>query len=330
MMGYISAEKSARDCQYTAFIAEEKPASRSPQSPNKRARVDVCGTSESFRLVCRSNFLSIQDLGRLLLFTSNTLTRSMYTKKELWTLLLLSRFNLDLKSILSARISAKFLFLSLMEKEYKLQTTPIRNLEYKPSDYQIIVNVFQGRGGRAIASKVVNGNSVPSFFSNGKLELRDLNVRVNVDDSDLGITAHIFRLRDGNTMCLYESNECDMMDCNAFSFFTKNEVVFSDLVYAKALDRYLLDEHNYFNYMDGMKMEANMTTETVSAPHEKVLSYCDCGNQIIFGYKQIKAIEIVAELYQYDDFFSFPENPKTVTFAHYLEAMQGWVKKILV
>lgn len=310
-------------------IDDSSTRERSERSSNKRARTDdgdagdgtTC--SEIFRLVTRSNFLSIQDLGKFLLFTSNSMTKSMYAKEEVWALLLLSRFRFDLGSFPSPRIPAKTMFLSFMAKERQRPLMPIRDLQYSPQDYQLIVNVFQQGGGRAIASRVVSGDDAPSFFSQGKFEVEDVDARVNLEDMGLRITVHILRLVDGQVVCLFDSTDFDMLDCDLTYFGPGGDLEFSDLAYSQSLDNALIKDSGPVEFMDGIAIEATVTTQIVSAPEEKLLSICECGDRIVFGYKVIKTIEVSAQIDQYDEYISFPKD-SAVTFAHYLETMRGW------
>ncbi len=52
------------------------------------------------------------------------------------------------------------IFQALMAKESQSPSITFRALKYKPQDYQIIVNLFQGEGGHAILSEVINGATI--------------------------------------------------------------------------------------------------------------------------------------------------------------------------
>ena len=42
----------------------------------------------------------------------------------------------------------------------------IRPLMYNPSDYQLMIRIFERESGRRVFTKMVRGENVPSFFKN--------------------------------------------------------------------------------------------------------------------------------------------------------------------
>lgn len=240
------------------------------------------------------------------------MTNTIYDDPEqVWEVLLFRRFGPTAFSI-----STKQAFLSFIKEESRRPGMDIRQLQHSPEQYQIIINVFQSNGGQAIISRVVKGETVPTFFQQGKIVLQDLNIPVDLD-RDLFASVHVHRLADDKVICLYHAQDCDWMDGHLF-FETGACLEMSDLLYTRRLDKELsrLGEN-----IDGIMMQivASVEYEETGAN-----ASCDCGFCFISGKEMlIKDLELNATISEYDDYNEFPQDSK-VTFAHYLENMYGW------
>jgi len=287
---------------------------------DKRARIDHHqqphqSPAEVFRLITRSNFLTIQELGRFLLFTSKSMTNSIYdSSEEVWELLFLSRFGPSIFSI--PRSSKRSFLVATMKEEARRPPMDIRGLRYSPEQYQVIVNVFQSRGGQAILSKVMKGETVPTFFQHGNIIMKDLKVQIDFDRY-MGVSVHVHRLVDDKVICLYDSSDCDQFEEDQLYFYNGDCLEMSDMPYARQLGK---DLSTISESIEGISMEIELKTGYERA--EENVS-CGCGCCIGGGKIYIKELEVLANIKEYDDYNAFPKD-SNVTFAHYLEEIYGW------
>ena len=271
-----------------------------------RLEDDVIPT-ETFRLITTSQFLSIKELGRFLLFTSKAMTRSIHTEDEVWSLLLQSRFSFSPETISKLPMNAKDTFLALIHRgQQKRVPIAIRDLEYQPSDYKVMINIFEGQGGKAILSRIVDGENASSFFEDGSLTVKNLQLPYG-NSEDLSVNVQILRLRNHNK-ALHLFQKQGPVDCDCgYIFF--------------GWQRHLLELRDY-DY--GRKI-----FEAIGCEYQQVLGIsvevdtdCNCCSCCL-GPNEIHTLKVIAKLDYPEDIEDFPRG-REVTFAHFLEEFYGW------
>lgn len=259
---------------------------------------------EVLRLLSRTGFLPIKDLGRLLLLTSKSLTARLFNQDEVWSLLMQQRFSFPTNSL---PFSNKESFLT-MSKEQNATKEPmaIRALRYLPKDYKVFINLFRGKGGRALISRCLDGESIPSFFEDGRIEVYGCDVKFSEGDLDLldlTITVHIYRLIDNKVLLFFRGKSEDPDVDGAWFPNEDGNLEMRDYNYARCLNKEIT---NLFEFLSGLKVDVFVSS---NSENESFMEY--------------GTIEVATELIFDDDFEPFPTG-KVVTFAHYLEELYGW------
>ena len=117
-----------------------------------------------------SGFLSLKDIGRLLIRTSKSITEYIYNddSDDLWKYLLKQRFYFEEEALLESKIPAKNIFMSTFQKMSERPPMQIRDLRYSPQDYLIILD-FHMRimMGSLSSPKLFPGKTSQSFWSEG-------------------------------------------------------------------------------------------------------------------------------------------------------------------
>jgi hypothetical protein len=208
----------------------------------------------------------------------------------------------------SVSLSPKDLFL-VMSREHNATKEPmmIRAPKFRPCDYKIFINIFRGDGGQALLSKCLDGESIPSFFEEGRIELYEYDINFFHGDNwlDLNLTVHIYRVIDHKVL-LFFRGKCEDPDVDGAWFPSEKNLEMRDYNYARCLDKEI---SSLYEFLSGLKVDVFISTSE---------SECNHGT-----YLEPGSIEIATELNFDDDFEPFPKG-KVVTFAHYLEELYGW------
>ena len=292
------------------------PIGVSTRTRSQRRRKEpptIITPTEVFRLISSSQFLSIKELGRFLLFTSKTMANALYSEDELWGVLIQSRFSFSpgaLRELLvsmgtGTTMGSKETFLSLFHRGQRERSpTVIRDLQYRPVDYKLIVNMFEGDGGRAILSRIIDGEDVLSFFQDGSLTVTDLDLPVG-DCVDLKASVQILRMTDNKVLRLFQEQGPDDYDTDYIFFGFDSNLEFRDYDYSRRLYEEVCSD---FEYVQGLGIWLDVTYS-----HS-----CDCGCS-----QNIQSLNLSAKLDTLGDIEDFSAD-KEVTFAHFLEEFYGW------
>jgi len=274
----------------------------------QRCRLEDDGVpTEALRLIATSGFLSIKELGKFLLLTSKAMTSSMYTEKEVWHLLLQSRFSFSPETISKLPMHAREMFLALfLRGEKKRRPIAIRDLEHQPSDYKVMINVFEGLGGRAICSRMIDGGDIRSFFDDGSLTIGNLQLPFCYYE-DLSVTVQILRLRDQKVLRLYQEQEPICSEVSYIFFGLQRHLELRDYDYGQRLFEVISDDLD--QQMLGISVDVD--AECHSCP-------CCC-----VAPHEIHTLTVSAKLDYPEDVEDFPSG-RNVTFAHFLEEFYGW------
>ena len=280
---------------------------------------------EVLRLVSRSGFLKVKELGSLLLFTSPSFIGHLFTEAEIWTLLLHSRFAFDTETLRSLPMSAKETFLSYSKQEERRPSVIVRALCYSPKDYEIIINMFRLESlDEAFFSTIVRGEDAPDFFKNGKIQLNDAGSFRCHPEGDILATIHIHRLTDGKTICIHRARniEYDGEDVY-FEDGPGDAIEMEDLVYARSLVC-----KSDFSGRGLMKMDFDLKLDSeefhIPIPMQP-WGFMTQGFMICVAQKfSIAQLNVRVHIDNYHDVDHFPKDPKDVTFAHFLEGLYSW------
>lgn len=281
----------------------------SPSSaPIQRRRLEAADIPIAvFRLISTSQFLSIKELARFLLCTSKAMTNTMYSEDEVWSLFLQARFSFSREAIQKLPMAPKETFLTLFCKGgKKRESVPIREPQYQPSDYKVIINIFENReGGKAICSRIIDGKEIPSFFKDGILIVNGL--QVQCDENHITVSAKVIRLTDNKALVLYaEQGLEDIYGSDVWFGFASNlEVRNHD--YVRRLYQEVSDD---YEHITGIFFDLNGTTGP---------SDCDC--ECCIG--AIESLELRATFWECEDIAHIPKDSEA-TFAHFLEEFYGW------
>jgi hypothetical protein len=286
---------------------------------------------EVLRLVSRSGFLKVKELGRFLFFISPSFIANLFTENEIWILLLQSRFAFDNDTLNSLSMNAKHTFLAYSKQVKRRPIVKLKDLRYAPEDYEIIVNMFERIGGtaddtfdNAFFTTIIPGHDCPEFFKNGEIELNDEGSYGCHPNSAVRTTVHVHRLTDGKTVCI----------CDKFQNFDGDGIEFDDeklemedLVYSK----YLMDTFE-IKFGQGVAMHFHLVIdyEEVHEVYFRVHVFPEDMvpdmEWIEKGYftpvYTIASLNIGAHIDDIGE--TFPKEPTNATFAHFLEGMHGW------
>lgn len=304
---------------------------------------------EVMRLIAHSEFLGYQELGRYLLFTSKALTKSIFSAEEVWKLLLQIRFNfptnlpLPIPSVASFReMQIKRLFLSLVTKESRRPAPEIRTLGFRAEDYSFIFNIHSPRdlqGQRTtMVTKIIEGESISSFFINGCFEVPLTSRDTPKFDINLGygvsITLHVMR-SDGKSMCLFDSYDSSGPDGdmdNMYFFVGSESLIMSDLIYQRHLYEIISSKYpgdgpiNTGLIFDVDLFFSVVRNETCVIDDSRIECGCCYCCPIMHSFDSVR---VGAKLDFFDDYLEFPSEVKSIegkqiTFAHILEGLRGW------
>jgi len=277
---------------------------------------------EVLRLVSRSGFLRVKELGRLLLFNSPSFIGNLFNEAEIWTLLLHSRFAFDTETLQSLPMSAKETFLSYSKQEERRPSVNVRALSYSPKDYEIIINMFRSDSlDDHFFSKIVRGEDAPDFFKNGKIQLNDVGAFLCHPEEGIQATIHLHRLTDGKTICIHRASGSNFDDDSVYFDMSGDAIEMEDLVYARSLVR-KSDFSGRGLLKIQMDFDLNIESEEfhIPIPMMQPWGFMICVAQK-FSVAQLNVRVIVDD---YQDVDEFPKDPKDVTFAHFLEGLYGW------
>lgn len=281
---------------------------------------------EVLRLVSRSGFLKVNELGRLLLFSSPSFIGNLFTEAEIWTLLLHSRFAFDSETLRSLPMSAKETFLSYSKQEERRPSVIVRALCYSPKDYEIIINMFRVESlDEAFFSTIVRGEDAPDFFKNGKIQLNDAGSFRCHPEGDILATIHIHRLTDGKTICIHRARNIEFDGEDVYFEDGPGDAIgMEDLVYARSL----VCESDISCWSGLMKMDFDLKIDSeefqIPIPMEPwgfmAQGFIICVAQTF----SVAQLNVRVDIDNYHDVDHFPKDPKDVTFAHFLEGLYSW------
>jgi len=292
---------------------------------------------EVLRIVSRSGFLEVKELGRFLFFTSPSFIANLFTDDDIWTLLLQSRFAFDTNSLNLLPMTAKETFLAYSKQVKRRPSVELRELRYAPADYEIIVNMFGTREGiadeafdDAFFSTIVRGEDVPLFFKNGHITLNDKGSFGCHPDNVIQTTIHVHRLTDGKSICIGHALSEYFADRSIHFDSFGSDLEMEDPVYSKALMDKSEFECRHGCHGEGLSIDFGLEIDSevlhIPVPMSFPIPTMESG-EMAFG-----VIMCVAEKFTiaslnisaYSDGEMFPKEPKNVTFAHFLEGMRGW------
>eukprot|EP00979_Chaetoceros_neogracilis_P017106 scaffold10177_cov250-Chaetoceros_neogracile.AAC.6 len=285
---------------------------------------------EVLRLVSRSGFLKVKELGRFLFFISPSFIANLFTENEIWIVLLQSRFAFDNDTLNSLSMNAKHTFLAYSKQVKRRPIVKLKDLCYAPEDYEIIVNMFEMREGTAAAddafdnaffTTIIRGHDCPEFFKNGQIELNDEGNLGCHPDSAIRTTIHVHRLTDGKTVCIYNADATAFSDGRIDFDFDDEKLEMEDPVYSK----YLMDTFE-IKFGQGVGIDFRLVIDSeefhVPVPDETASGFIICAVEKF----TIASLNISAEIELIDEpnAEAFPKEPTNATFAHFLEGMHGW------
>lgn len=279
---------------------------------------------EVLRLVSRSGFLRVKEMGRLLLFTSPSFIGNLFTEAEIWTLLLHSRFAFDTETLKYLPMSAKETFLSYSKQEERRPSVIVRALCYSPKDYEIIINMFRVESlDEAFFSTIVRGEDAPNFFKNGEIQLNDAGSFRCHPEGDILVTIHVHRLTDRKTICIHRARNIDNDDDHIlFEDGPEDAIEMEDLVYARSLVRKSDFSGRGFIKMD---FDLKIDSEEFHIPIPMHWGFMTQGFMICVAQRfSVAQLNVRVHIDNYHDVDDFPKDPKDVTFAHFLEGLYSW------
>ncbi len=268
----------------------------------------LVSSPEILRQVILSDFLTFKEMGRLLLLVSKSTTANGFLFDDVWKILLVNRFGADIafEMMESLNCGPRRCFRHLLKVE---QVKPV-SLRFAPSDYRVIINVYDDLGNRIIF-KIFNGEKLNDFFNNGFVELKGYDgLRKPVYAKYSGLfrmkaTVHIVRVSDQKSLCIIDERK----GLNEYSL-EKRYFTFTTTTCPSSMrlwdDEYL---HNaYFN----LHMKIRKTKS-----REKCNDGC---NVALYGSITLEALCYpTCELYR--DYRDRNGGPK---FSELLEMLYGW------
>jgi hypothetical protein len=231
--------------------------------------------------------------------------------------LLKHRCSLDEDTLLASKMTAKEIFLSTFQKKSEKPPMQIRNLRYSPQDYLIIVNICDKEDdGRSLFSRAIPGQEISDFFERGCFSLKD----VNIYFPDYELPCHdiivlIHRIADNRVITFFKADEMDhnFGVCSLCSMY--NELEMADFEYSQYLFEELMGGEGYDEELMGGEGYDFHTTLAL-----RFTDY-DCG----CCYGKLASITLETRIFEEGSCERFPGN-QAVTFAHFLENMDGWDK----
>lgn len=290
--------------QHYAAISEEATFRSSP---------------EILRLLVKSNFLGYIDIGRLLLLVSKSIASSGFLNDDIWRTLLVNRFGSEItfQMMKSLQCGPQQCFRHLIKNE---PTKPIPS-SFLPSDYRIILNLYNDEGER-IVFRILRGETFPRFFDDGFMVMKGVDgIKDPIFLRYSGLfktraTVHIIRISDQKSICLID----DRKGLNEYSLQRKCFVFTTSMSPSSALS--LADEsaehllNDFVNFPLGfyfnLRMKIRRTTSRDRCPDGK--------NIALYGNLVLEAVchpsDALFKEYRNDN-----NGPK---FSHILEKLYGW------
>ena len=116
------------------------------------------------RQVIQSGYLDYREMGRFLLFVSKSITELSYLCNDIWKSLLVDRFGVEISYEMMNKLHCgpQKCFCHLTKTE------PLKSqkIDFTPSDYRIIINVYDDVGKRIIF-KIVCGEEIVRLAVSG-------------------------------------------------------------------------------------------------------------------------------------------------------------------
>jgi len=280
-------------------------------------------SQDVLRPLVHSGFLSLKDIGCLLICTSKSITECLYNddSDDLWRFLLKQRCSFEEEALLASKMSAKKIFLSTFQKKSERPPMQIRDLRYSPQDYLIIVNAsYEGGDGRSIFSRVISGQDIPGFFQRGCFSLEELQVDIDLDDLlDVSLKIHIHRIADNRVMNFFESDDIDDNgDC--INLYSHEALEMADLEYSRHLANELMGGQGY-----DIDTYAGLGYMDVDLGYEVCEESCESAGDGTCGKLLYIGLEVRIVVNDFEEIVDFPID-EAVTFAHFLENMYAWEK----
>ena len=162
------------------------------------------------RQVIQSGYLDYREMGRFLLFVSKSITELSYLCNDIWKSLLVDRFGVEISYEMMNKLHCRpqkcFCHLT--------KTKPLKSqkIDFTPSDYRIIINVYDDVGKRIIF-KIVCGEEIGSFFNNGYAMIKSVNSLKHPLYArysglfQMKTTVHIVRTPDQKSICIIDEKE---------------------------------------------------------------------------------------------------------------------------
>ena len=165
---------------------------------------------EILRQVIQSGYLDYREMGRLLLFVSKSITELGYLCDDIWRSLLVNRFGVERSYEMMNKLHCG------PQKCFRhlTKTEPLKSqkIVFTPSDYRIIINVYDDVGKRIIF-KIVCGEEIGSFFNDGYAMIESVNSLKHPLYArysglfQMKATVHIVRIPDQKSICIIDERK---------------------------------------------------------------------------------------------------------------------------
>jgi len=305
---------------YTTYVFHKINALNRNETTRLDHAINFETNPELLRLIIGSNYLNYKEMGRLLLLVSKFTSSLCFSNDLIWRLLLGSRFGRDnsFEMMHALNCGPQQCFRHLLKTE---QRKPPEPMTFAASDYRIIINVYDENGSQIIF-KVLSGENIEEFFSNGYIELKGANglkKRCYAKYSGLfkfTATVHIVRVPDQKSICVIDQrtglNEYSL-EGNYFVFTTSLSPHASlDMIDDNAVQLLRGDRDSkgiYFNFR--MKIRP-VKSRDIKCPD-------DC-NVVLFGPMVLEALHFPT-----GTLFKDSQNENDVIrFSEALENVYGW------
>ena len=310
----------------------------------------VLSNPEALQVLVQSGYMKHKDLGRFLLLTSKGLTDAFVgsfgvsgvdsdgqkaregAENAIWKPILLSRVRntKDTASLTEGTgLSAKACFHKFVLKIEEEETVP-RPLQYSPEDYVVIVTM-KSRGNISIY-KTIRGQDIPEFFVTGKGSItfdkpvwRQLahyaNYNIQYDVSIMRVADNTCILCLGNAESEYiveAYGDGDICEEEVSSYSPSPSPVSAS--YGKALMR------TFFRHQDSLRVGLGLQYQILTSGSEDNTSEDD--RVEIVGVTLTGVFDASGD--HFDEWMELDAHKVdaikhgTVTFGHFLEALDGW------
>jgi hypothetical protein len=263
---------------------------------------------EILRQVILGNFLTVKEMGRLLLLVSKSATSMCFLCDDVWNLLLVNRFGADIafQMMESFNCGPRACFRHLIKVEPVKQIS----LRFVPSDYRVIINVYDDIGNRVVF-KILNGEKLVDFFNHGFVELKGPDgLRKPVYTKYSGLfrmkaTVHIVRVPDQKSICIIDERK----GLNEYSL-EKRYFTFTTTTCPSSMR--LWDDDYMHNIYFNLHMKIRKTK-----PKEKCGDGC---NVALYGSIRLEALCYpTCEIYR-----DYRDRNGGQNFSELLEMLYGW------